>query len=156
MKTVNNFLFLLAGIFFYCASAAASFQDIRQYSLEATDVVSVEVVAGKIINDAGAKFGGELYVYWNNEKYTDTAKKLRNQLIQRGMTPYQIIFKQEKGGFTNNSYRGIKVYLHNVIRRSSECKGRTLNYKDHVKNDYGCAERTTLENSLVNPFSYQL
>jgi hypothetical protein len=146
---------LLAIMVFFFNSAQANIQDVKTYNFTTRDAISVEVLAGKIAYDAGKGFSGEVYLYWNNNDFTQFAQHIRKELIAHGINPYQIILKQERGGFTENSYQGIKVYLRNVVLRVPECRGKALNYK-YRSDDTGCTLNNIIDQSLVNPFSYQM
>jgi hypothetical protein len=127
---------------------------VEQFNIDSTDVISREVTVGKIMARISRDFNGEITLTWTNDRFAESAKLLRNALIDQGVAPHRILLDRDAGGYRARGSSGIQITVQRVILRLPECDDKDLNYHFDTHATLGCAVNNTRSISLVSPFKY--
>ncbi len=127
---------------------------VEQFNIDSTDVISREVIVGRIMVRISRDFNGEIRLTWTNDRFAESAKLLRNGLIEQGVAPHRILLDRDAGGYRARGSNGIQITVQRVILRLPECDDKNLNYHFDTHATLGCAVNNTRSISLVSPFQY--
>ncbi|MGQ8774473.1 hypothetical protein ACUTQ5_08595 [Serratia sp. NA_112.1] len=127
---------------------------IEQFNIDSTDVIAREVMVGKIMARISRDFNGNIKLTWTNDRFAESAKLLRNALIEQGVAPHRILLDRDAGGYRARGSSGIQITVQRVILRLPECDDKNQNYHFDTHATLGCAVNNTRSISLVSPFQY--
>ncbi|EMF04244.1 hypothetical protein [Serratia marcescens] len=127
---------------------------VEQFNIDSTDVISREVMVGKIMALISRDFNGEIRLTWTNDRFAESTKLLRNALIEQGVAPHRILLDRDAGGYRAHGSSGIQITVQRVILRLPECDDKNLNYHFDTHAILGCAVNNIRSISLVSPFKY--
>lgn len=149
---INGYLFLTMFVLSPCLAAETwgipRFEE-RKLSLTNTGPVAQEIIVNQVMNQPGNKFDGVIRLLWADDRYSDSARQLRQMLIQKGISPERIILKRKSGGYQNNAVTGVEVWVRRIVMRLPECEYSSQNYRFNKNEIQGCALNNTRNSAVV-------
>jgi hypothetical protein len=126
----------------------------KQMTLKNTGKIALEIMINEIIKIVDSKFDGTIRLVWADDTFSDSARLLRSELINKGIAPERVILTPRSGGYKNNAVTGLEIWMRQIVIRLPECDYASQNYHFNNSGTQNCALNNARNSSIINLNDY--